>query len=102
MAERRLHSAFHPESLQQCLSVDPRIFALLRHCQRTDQRVLCVFNLSAEKVEMDRATLGLDLGESVCELWAQGQVEVRGDTIESSPYAGAWFSLGGASPGDES
>ncbi len=48
---RRSHAAFHPLVKQDILNVDDRLFALIRTEPRTQDRLLCLHNLSNESVE---------------------------------------------------
>jgi len=53
---RKEQSAFHPAASQIVLELDDRVFAVLRECGRTGQRILALCNVSAE-------ALSCDLGE---------------------------------------
>ncbi|MBP7828222.1 MAG: sugar phosphorylase [Verrucomicrobia bacterium] len=48
---RRAHAAFAPASPQHVLSLDPRIFAILRETPDGNDRVLCLHNVSGETVD---------------------------------------------------
>lgn len=59
---RSRHSAFSPESSQQVLSLDDRVFALIRTDEEKGEKVTVLINVSGEQVELSQAgCVGTDL-----------------------------------------
>jgi len=46
-------SAFHPNAKQEILDLDYRVFALVRENKKTGEKMLCLHNVSGEKVEVE-------------------------------------------------
>ena len=97
MAARRSSAAFDPSGRQQVLTIDPRVFALLRVSPQGDAAAVCLHNLAAEPVRIDA---GLDA--SVRELTERQGLLVGGRLrADLGPYEVRW-KLGGARPMEES
>lgn len=82
---RAAEPAFHPFAPQQVLSLDRRVFALLRTSTGGESRVLCLHNVSgaALRVECDQARSG----------WRDlltGETGTSG-TVELPPFAVRWL-----------
>lgn len=60
---RRNCSAFHPDAPQSVLSTQENLFAILRESLDGERKVLCVFNFTAEEVELDSAWVRDALGK---------------------------------------
>ena len=92
LSVRQACPAFHPEAAQTCLAVDQRIFALLRESD-DGQRLLCLFNLSAEEVDVGKDLLNLGREALYSERFVQGSLRNQGSSLGCSPYAIAWLEL---------
>jgi len=93
LSARRDLPAFHPEADQQCLPVDDRLFVLIRSSGAADSRVLCLFNLTDQSVQVDKSALALQAKQPIRERYVNGEVVDQGGALELSPYAMAWFEM---------
>ena len=91
---RRGLSAFHPEAPQVCLSVDKRAFVLARGEEGSASRVLCVFNLSRDELELSRASLAIEPRASLQLRYSRGVTLDDHDTVRCTAYGVAWLELG--------
>jgi sucrose phosphorylase len=96
MAARRSTGAFHPSGRQRVLTVDPRVFALLRESPGGGEAAICLHNLAAEPVAIDAG-----LEPSVREA-AERQGLLEGGRLRGQlgPYGVQW-KLGGSQPAVE-
>jgi len=54
LIKRRINSSvFHPNAKQEILDLDHRVFALVRENEKTGERILCLHNVSGEKVVVE-------------------------------------------------
>ena len=74
---RAQHAAFHPKAEQQILSLDSRVFAVLRSAEK--EQILALINVSAEAVEVDCEG---------CDLLSETQVN---GILKLKPYQCAWI-----------
>ena len=84
--------AFHPETDQQILDLGPQIFAVLRRCADTGERVLALHNVTEKRVRIDRRAIPLrgPLTDTL-----SGQLVwlgAEGEDIILLPYQVAWLS----------
>jgi len=68
--------AFHPAAPQRVLSLDPRVFAVLRTALDDDARILCLINVSADEVKV-----GVDCSE----VYGLDEPHLR-DLVHGVPY----------------
>lgn len=61
MTVRQKESAFSPSSDQEALSIDSRLFTLLRHNKESGERILVVINVSSQSIEKSINYKGYDL-----------------------------------------
>jgi len=91
---RSSHPAFHPHGSQRVLSMDPRLFAVLRTSPDGGQSVLCLQNVTPGPVlaRIDPGSLPFDHGKPLVDLIAQKTYER--DQIQNmslSPYQVLWL-----------
>ena len=91
LAVRREQPAFHPEGHQQCLSVDRRVFVVARQDEVGSQRLVCIFNLSRDEVELDKKSLTLRSDQTPDVCFVRGELTDDGASIRCGPYAMAWI-----------
>mgnify|MGYP001212374957 CR=1 FL=1 len=91
MEVRRNQPCFHPEAPQEALSLHPRIFALRRDSVCLEQTVLCLFNISAEDVEIDLPSLGLGPLGSWSEIYGQRVDHQRDGLLIIRSYGLVWL-----------
>lgn len=88
---RTSHPAFHPDSDQMVLDLDPSVFAVLRREHATGRRVLALHNLSGRPLRLDRhrIPIGGPLSDLVTEqlVW----LGEKGEDIHLLPYQVAWL-----------
>lgn len=80
---RKQHKAFSPFSSQEVLSLDHRVFSLIRSDEKTSERILVLVNVSDQEIKLDTLYQGKDL---------MHQVHVR-DKIILKPYQYRWILL---------
>ena len=92
LAVRRGTRAFDPESDQQVLDMGPAVFAVLRRCHDTGERVLALHNVTGKRVRIDRHVVPVK-GPRTDRLTGQlvwlGEV---GEDVVLLPYQVAWLS----------
>jgi sucrose phosphorylase len=74
LRQRRSHRAFAPAAAQRVLSLDPRVFALVREPRGGRERLLCLHNVSHE-------TVRLSAGREVSAAVQLAPYEVRWETL---------------------
>ena len=84
--------AFHPDTDQQILDLGSQIFAVLRRCADTGERVLALHNVTEKRVRIDRRDIPLrgPLTDTL-----SGQLVwlgAEGEDIVLLPYQVAWLS----------
>jgi len=92
---RRNEKAFHPSAGQEVLSLDQKIFALLRTSLDQQERVLALHNVAAETVNLsiDLSKYNIDQSSSVRDI-VSGEVILLNDQqlkIELKPYQVSWL-----------
>jgi sucrose phosphorylase len=80
---RKQHKAFSPFSSQEVLSLDHRVFSLIRSDEKTSERILVLVNVSDQEIKLDTLYQGKDL---------MHQEHVR-DKIILKPYQYRWILL---------
>lgn len=53
LRQRRTHPAFHPNAVQEVLSLHKAVFILLRTAPRENRQMLCLVNCSNESIQLD-------------------------------------------------
>jgi glycosidase len=94
---RRRQRAFHPEAPQRLLDTNDGVFGLERTALDGSQRILALFNFTAETQVLPATSLPADL-EIWEELIGEHGVCHAGDGLQLPPYASFWFSQSGAHP----
>jgi glycosidase len=92
LAVRRAEPAFNPNARQQVLRLDPRVFALLRTRGDKSKTVLCLHNLSNEKVAIALEISGLQTGRWV-DVARPGRAFTTNDAgakLDLAPYEVLW------------
>ncbi len=89
---RRKLRAFHPDTDQQILDLNNQIFAVLRRCTDTGERILALHNVTAKRIRIDRHTIPLrgPLTDTLTGqlIW----LGAEGEDIVLLPYQIAWLS----------
>ncbi|AUD62908.1 hypothetical protein BK010_04655 [Tenericutes bacterium MO-XQ] len=80
---RKQHKAFSPFSSQEVLSLDHRVFSLIRSDEKTSERILVLVNVSDQEIKLDTLYQGKDLVH---------QEHIK-DTIILKPYQYRWILL---------
>lgn len=96
LLERRIaEPAFHPAAPQRVLSLDPRVFAVMRTALDGDARVLCLINVSAEEVTMrvDARDVAGWSSQALSDLVSGDTIAVADDAIDAilAPYQVRWL-----------
>lgn len=94
---RREEKAFHPNSSQQVLFLDSRIFALLRVSEISGESIIALHNVSADKIklDLDLNQIGIEGYNMICELILGSGIKPVGSTlnIELNPYQIQWIKI---------
>jgi sucrose phosphorylase len=92
---RQQHPAFHPNGPQRILSLDPRVFAVLRSAPDGSERILCLHNVTDEEVglSIDSARLGSSDHDRWFDLLTARGWAVENGTLAVSlnPYEVVWL-----------
>lgn len=95
---RRGCAAFHPDGSQKVLSIDDRVFALLRESPDGEQQVLALFNFSREQVSLPMSPVLPPTAQATT--WRDllsGRMRGRADfTVRLTPYEVVWLVVQGA------
>jgi sucrose phosphorylase len=88
---RRQHQAFHPQGEQQILSLDKRVFAVLRTAPDRSEQILCLTNVTDQTVRLRLAPSGaLPRATQWHDLFSDVNVDIPAD-IELPPYQVFWL-----------
>jgi len=89
---RRSHPAFHPDTDQLVLDLGPGVFAVLRRCHDTGERVLALHNLVPHHTTIDRH--GIPISGPLTDILTNQLVWMgeQGENIMLLPYQVAWLS----------
>ncbi len=82
---RRKQPAFHPHSSFKVMSIDPRIFAIIRYCR--EQTIYALTNISPQRVPVSFSPG--DIPEKMMDL-ITGQI-ITTDSFEMLPYQALWL-----------
>ena len=93
---RREQAAFHPEAEQHVLGLENGLFGLLRVAPDESQRILALYNFTAEPRRLAHALLPDGFSQWRDLLGLSGCVHGT-DDLELPPYAACWFSRGAVS-----
>lgn len=88
---RRRQAAFHPDSGQQILPLDDRVFCFERVATDGHQSILVLANLSAEQVSLDLDRLPAELPQRR-EILDLSVPVFKQQRLQVGPYAIFWFS----------
>jgi sucrose phosphorylase len=80
-------SAFHPNSLQEILSPDERVFALKRHKPETGETIYCISNLTGNPIEIKGIQGGTKKGYDLISREMSG----LSDRIPLNSYQTKWM-----------
>ena len=92
MAARSATRAFSPKARQSILSLDRKVFGLMRHDEASGQRVCALHNLSGEEVQITQASLGGEetpfdrLVHSTC----RDRIDLRNGALVLHPFETLW------------
>jgi sucrose phosphorylase len=90
---RAAEPAFHPYGEQRVLPLDPAVFSLLRYAPGTDERVLCLHNVSGETRRVD-VTIGVNDRPGLWRDLMSGEVHTFGAwkaMVDLAPYGVCWL-----------
>ncbi|HVR37120.1 MAG TPA: sugar phosphorylase [Methylomirabilota bacterium] len=96
MRLRRSEPAFHPAAGQRILRVDSRVFGLMRTAVGGGERVVCLHNVSGERVVVWLPDEALAGAASIVELrrgTGVGRRVLAGAEVELEPYGILWARL---------
>ncbi|MDF1500073.1 MAG: alpha-amylase family glycosyl hydrolase [Anaerolineales bacterium] len=99
LLELRLRErAFHPESPQRILHLDPRIFVIERQVEDSQDKILALHNVSSESVTLSIPCSPAD--PTWTDLLTGKEVLHQGEclTLEMSPYQVSWLKNAPGSP----
>lgn len=88
---RRRQKALHPEAEQHVLGLENGLFGLLRVAPDESQRILALFNFTAQQRRVPAEVLPSDIAHWQ-ELLELSHCVVDAEGIELPPYAACWFS----------
>ncbi len=91
---RRSQAAFHPQGRQTVLHCDPRVFGLLREAPQGGERVLCLHNLTGEKVGLSPevpSETGSAVWRDLLRPSRQYSPGATGLKVELAPYKAVWL-----------
>jgi sucrose phosphorylase len=98
---RRSHAAFNPHAEQRVLEQDSRVFAVLRTAATGHAWVLCLHNVTNERVTLNVATSHAASAEVWTELLPQRPHRVsanRTNSVTLRPYEVNWMAAQGPRP----
>src|SRR5688572_29250369 len=82
---RKSTSAFHPHGIQKIIDLHPSVFAIERTSPNGNSRVVCLHNVSSEKISFSTKY------ESGIDLFTKQNIQISSITLE--PYQILWVSL---------
>jgi len=88
---RRAHPAFAPGATQRVLDLDPRVFALLQRSQESGDEVLCLHNVSEERVPLRLEAIAAP-SRQWAPLWGLGPSIGGCSSLMLDPCASGWLS----------
>lgn len=95
LLQRRAHPAFSPDADQQVITIDPRVFGLVRSPRVAGESVLCLHNVSSQpcSTAVDLAGLAEGMGGELRDLLSDERyVPANGRlTIELGPFQTVWL-----------
>jgi sucrose phosphorylase len=80
---RKKHKAFSPDSIQQSMRLDDRVFSVVRYNEKTNEKILVLVNVSNEFIVMNTLRNGLNIITN----------EKVNDIVELNGYEFAWVVL---------
>ena len=90
---RRKVRAFDPMASQRCLSLDPRLFILVRNNESENSQVVCLFNLSDQRVIINRSALSMADNVKFTDLMTGDPVDVNSHQFHLTPYDIRWLEV---------
>lgn len=94
---RQQHPAFSPRAPQRVLSLDARVFTVLRQSRDGTDTVLCLQNVSPESVTLSVGTI-LPMGCDWQTLWSSGSPPAIQGSLRLEPYGTSWLSAASSLP----
>jgi sucrose phosphorylase len=88
---RRQQPAFHPDAGQRILTLPEGLFGFERSSIDGNQRILCLFNFTAETVIVAASALPANIGQWH-ELVGEVELNFRQEGLMLPAYAACWFS----------
>ncbi|MEM9710035.1 MAG: sugar phosphorylase [Pseudomonadota bacterium] len=88
---RAAQSAFHPNSTQFTLSLEPRLFGVWRQSMDRSQSIFAVHNVSSEVVDLLPEQLNLIADEPWYDLLSGEIIEPVAESIPFAPYQCRWI-----------
>lgn len=88
---RARQPAFHPNATQFTLNMDDRVFAIWRQSLDRAQSIFTLHNVSADTVEIPRASLNLIEEEDWVDLMSGDHIPPAQDTVKLAPYQCRWI-----------
>ena len=98
---RRSHAAFNPHAEQRVFEEDSRVFAVLRTAATSHDRVLCLHNVTNERVTLNVATANVASAEVWTEILCQRPYPVSANgtiSVTLRPYEINWMAGQGPRP----
>lgn len=87
---RRAHPAFAPAGAQRVLELDPRLFTLRRRSVDGEDEVLCVHNVSQEKVSLELGQVEGPRRDWV-PVWSSAPFRQDADALRLEPHGAVWL-----------
>lgn len=93
---RGMQPAFHPDAAQQVMSADPRVFALVRTSREPVQKIFCVTNVSADRIErpFEQVFAGEAVPPRPVDLVREEPLDLADNALTLAPYQTMWVTAG--------
>ena len=99
LRRRSGHQAFHPDAPQRVLDLGGSLFAIVRESCDGNERILCVFNFTADPQRLplpviaEQLSAELEPGDSVRESLSGSQFKLTDSGLELAPFQAVWLNL---------
>jgi len=93
LSRRRGHPAFHPNAAQEIRDFGPELFCFVRISESKEERVVCLFNFTAEPQTVELADLDPSLGgkPSARDLLSGTRLKAPKGKLTLEPYFAYWL-----------
>jgi glycosidase len=92
LRKRTSHTVFHPDAPMQVLDLGPSLFAFERRCPESGHRLLALFSVSCDSVELPIPSLPPDYQRGAVDLLTGKTIKpTSSNSLKLKPYQALWL-----------